>query len=250
VDFQAVEKRIAAAATTWNDRLRAVLVGRQDEASALALAARYRRAFPLAYEEDIEPADALEDLADLEALRAQPDQLRLNLHRPVFQKPERVHLKVVKRGEPVPISDLLPMLENFGLRVISERPYELAWPEGGAAWIQDFELEHRERLRVDIPRVEGIFREGLLAAWRGEVENDGFNRLMLAAGLTAREIVVLRAYCRYLLQTGVPFSQVYMERTLASHSGIAKSLVRLFETFFDPDAGKRSDARAAKRSTR
>ncbi len=246
VDLHAVEKRIAAAATTWNDRLRAVLVTRQDEASALALSSRYKRAFPLAYEEDIEPADALDDLADLEALRAQPDQLRLSLHRPVFQKPERVHLKVVKRGEPVPISDVLPMLENFGLRVISERPYELAWPDGGAAWIQDFELEHRERLRVEIPRVEGIFREALLAAWRSEVENDGFNRLLLAAGLNAREIVVLRAYCRYLLQTGVPFSQAYMERTLASNAGIARNLVRLFETLFEPGSGKRATGRAEK----
>src|SRR6185295_1754966 len=153
-------------ATTLNDRLRSVLFTKSDEATALATAARYKRTFPLAYEEDVEPADALEDLADLDALRAQPDQLRLNLHRPVFQKAERVHLKIVKLGEPVPISDLLPMLENFGLRVISERPYELAWPEGGKAWIQDFELEHRERMRVDIPRVENIFRDALLAAWR------------------------------------------------------------------------------------
>jgi glutamate dehydrogenase len=251
VDLEAIEQRIAAAARSWNDELRAVLVSRQDEAHALALASRYRRAFPMAYEEDVDPADALEDLADLEALRTQPNQLRLNLHRPARQKPERLHLKVVKLGEPVPISDLLPMLENFGLRVISERPYELVWPEGGAAWIQDFELEHRERLRVDIARIETIFREAVLAAWRGDVENDGFNRLLLAAQLSGREIVILRAYCRYLLQTGVPFSQAYMERTLASNAGIARNIVRLFELLFDPGTGtgaktRRSDNRAEK----
>ena len=67
--------------------------------------------------------------------------------------------EIVKLGDPVPISDVLPMLENFGLRVISERPYELKWPEGGAAWIQDFELEHRDRLVVDIERIENIFRD-------------------------------------------------------------------------------------------
>ena len=121
---------------------------------------------------------------------AKSSALRLNLHRPPEQKPERVHLKIVKLGEPVPISDLLPMLENFGLRVISERPYELAWPEGGSAWIQDFELEHRDRLPVEIAKVEVDFTEGFLAAWRGDVENDGFNRLLLVAGLKAREIVV------------------------------------------------------------
>src|SRR5882724_5334086 len=245
VDLAALEDRIAEAALTWADRLRDVVVENKGEAAGIALANRYRRAFPMAYEEDVEPRAALDDLADLEALReqaasladtAKTGALRLSLHRPPGQKPERVHLKVVKLGEPVPISDLLPMLENFGLRVISERPYELAWPEGGAAWIQDFELEHRDRLRVEIPKVEADFTEAFLAVWRGDVENDGFNRLLLVAGLKAREIVVLRAYCRYLLQTGVPFSQVYMERTLAANPAIARNLLRLFERRFDPEA--------------
>jgi len=161
--------------------------------------------------------------------------LCLNLHRPPEQKPERVHLKIVKLGESVFISDLLPMLENFGLRVISERPYELTWPEGGSAWIQDFEVEHRDRVPVEIAKVEADFSDAFLAAWRGDIENDGFNRLLLVAGLKAREIVVLRAYCRYLLQTGVPFSQASMERTLAGNPAIARNLVRLFERRFDPD---------------
>jgi glutamate dehydrogenase len=246
VDLEAIELRIAQAATTWNDRLRAVLVARQDEASALALAQRYRHAFPMAYEEDVEPADALGDLADLEALHADRHAMLLNLYQPVHQKSERIHFKITKLGEPVPISDLLPMLENFGLRVISERPYELVWPEGGAAWIQDFELEHRERQRIDIARIESIFKDAFSATWRGDVENDGFNRLLLATGMSAREIVVLRAYCRYLLQTGVPFSQVYMERTLAANAGIAKNVVRLFETLFDPAAARRSQPKADK----
>ncbi len=180
------------------------------------------------------PGEVLGDLADLEALRQQPNALQLNLHRPAGQKPQRVHLKIVKLGDPVPISDVLPMLENFGLRVISERPYELAWPEGGAAWIQDFELEQRDGLIVDIARIQGNFREAFAAAWSGAVENDGFNRLLLGAELTARQIVVLRAYCRYLLQTGVPFSQAYMERTLGANAGIARNLVRLFQTRFEP----------------
>jgi glutamate dehydrogenase len=246
VDLAGIEKRIAQAATTWTDRLRAVLVSKHDEAAVLALAHRYRRTFPLAYEEEMAPADALEDLADLEALRSEPRSPRLNLHRPARQNPERVHLKIVKLGAPVPISDLLPVLENFGLRVIAERPYELAWPEGGAAWIQDFELEHRDALRIDIARIESTFKEAFSAVWRGEIENDGFNRLLLATGLAAREIVVLRAYCRYLLQTGVPFSQAYMERTLAANPGIAKSLVRLFQAYFEPRSRARGQSRAEK----
>jgi glutamate dehydrogenase len=235
-DFPEIERRIAEAALTWADRLRELLTERRGEAAGLALAGRYGHAFPLAYQEDVAPGEVLGDLADLEALRQQPQALQLNLHRPAGQKPQRVHLKIVKLGDPVPISDVLPMLENFGLRVISERPYELAWPEGGAAWIQDFELEQRDGLIVDIARVQGNFREGFTAAWSGAVENDGFNRLLLGAELSARQIVMLRAYCRYLLQTGVPFSQAYMERALGANAGIARNLVRLFQRRFEPAA--------------
>ncbi len=248
VDIGAIERRIAQAALTWTDRLREVLVAREGEAAGIALATRYRRVFPLAYEEDVAPADALADIAALEQLRAAPEARRLSLHRPPHQKPGRVHLSIVRIGDPVPISDLLPILENFGLRVIAERPYELTWPEGGAAWIQDFELEHRDGLAIDIGRIEQRFKEALAMTWSGETENDGFNRLLLAADLTAREITVLRAYCRYLLQTGVPFSQAYMERALAANPAIAAGLVRLFEARLDPAgqpaAGRRGRTRS------
>src|SRR6266513_1746825 len=237
-DFPAIERHIAEAALTWADRLRELLTERRGEAEGLALASRYGHAFPLAYQEAVAPGEVLADLADLEALRGQPQALQLNLHRPAGQTPQRVHLKIVKLADPVPISDVLPMLENFGLRVISERPYELAWPEGGAAWIQDFELEQRDGLIVDIARVEANFREGFAAAWSGAVENDGFNRLLLGAELSARQIVMLRAYCRYLLQAGVPFSQAYMERALGANAGIARDLARLFQTRFDPAASR------------
>jgi glutamate dehydrogenase len=250
VDYATIETRIAEAALTWTDRLRDVLAERNGEAEGLLLATRYRRAFPMAYEEDVLPADALEDVAELEALRDDPRAMRLKLHRPTQIVPaapgeakpatERVHLKIIKLGDPVPISDLLPMLENFGLRVIAERPYELVWPEGGAAWIQDFELEHRDRLNLENSGLEANFKEAFAATWRGEAENDGFNRLLLGAGLNAREITVLRAYCRYLLQTGVPFSQAYMERTLSANSGITRNLIRLFEARFDPGAAAKS----------
>jgi glutamate dehydrogenase len=245
-DLADIEHRIGEAALTWADRLREVLVGQRGEEEGLALVGRYRNAFPIVYQEGVSPEEVIEDLRDLEALRTQREVLRLRLHRPAWQKPQRVHLRVVRLVDPVPISDVLPMLENFGLRVISEHPYELAWPERGAAWIQDFELEHRDSLVVDIARVEASFREGFAAAWSGAVENDGFNRLLLLGELSARQIVLLRAFCRYLLQTGVPFSQAYMERTLAANAAIARNLVRLFETRFDPAVarGARSERNA------
>ncbi len=242
VDFAALEQLIARAATTWTDRLREALIERNDEALGLAIADRYNQTFPMAYQEDVEPQDALHDLSDLEALRADAQALRMNLYRPVDQSPGRAHFKIVKLGEPVSLSEVLPTMENFGLRVIAERPYELNWPQGGAAWVQDFELEHRDGLTLDIPRVQAPFKEAFALLWKQQIENDGFHRLLLGAGLAAREIVVLRAYCRYLLQTGLPFSHAYMEQVLTGNARISGLLARKFLTLLDPAlaTGKRN----------
>jgi glutamate dehydrogenase len=187
----------------------------------------------------VEPAQALDDISDLEALAATPSVPRLNLRARAHDARGKLHLRIVQAGDPISISDILPMLENFGLRVVAEHPYDIR--ERGA-WIQDFELEARDLRRGDVATLEPLFKEAFLAAWRGEIENDGFNRLLLAASLSAREIVVLRAYCRYLLQTGIPFSQAYMERVLVGQSAIARSLVRLFQTQFALDGKARESA--------
>jgi glutamate dehydrogenase len=241
-DIDGIEREIAIAAASWDDRLQHALVARGDERAKLDIVQRYARIFPPAYRADVEPAQALEDIADLEALATDPVGIRLHL-RAQGRGPEmRLHLRILKTGEAISISDILPMLENFGLRVLAERPYHTqSGPQG--TWIQDFELESRDLKRPDLEALEPKFREGFLAAWRGDIENDGFNRLLLGAALRAREIVILRAYCRYLLQTGIPFSQAYMERVLIAQSAMARAMVRLFETQFAP--GVRGNREAA-----
>ncbi|MBC8025694.1 MAG: NAD-glutamate dehydrogenase, partial [Steroidobacteraceae bacterium] len=239
-DTVGIEAAISAAAATWDDRLQQTLIARNVGRDEVERAATVALGFPPAYRADVAPAQALEDIADLEVLAANPAVPQINLR--AGHGAGRLHLRILQAGDPISISDILPMLENFGLRVLAEHPYRY----GESCWIQEFDLEARDVKRIDAPAMEPLFKEALLAAWRGEIENDGFNRLLLAAGLTAREIVVLRAYCRYLMQTGVPFSQAYMERTLASNAEVAKNFVRLFETQFDPDLKGRSEARVEK----
>jgi len=237
-DIPAIEAEIEAATATWEDRLQQALIARGVERSAVELATRYARAFPPAYRADVEPAQALEDIADLEALAANPAVPQLNLRARPADRQGRLSLRILQAGDPISISDILPMLENFGLRVVAEHPYHVP----NTAWIQDFELEARDLKRANIAALEPLFKEAFLAAWRGEIENDGFNRLLLCAALSAREIVIVRAYCRYLLQTGIPFSQAYMERVLVAQAPIAKALVRLFETQFALEAKAREAA--------
>lgn len=250
VDTPAIEREIAAAAETWTDRLRAALFDGHAHDTAARLAQRFGNAFPLAYQERVAPADALADIDDLERLGTTADALRLNLHRPAGQSVARVFLKIFKVGEPIPLSDLLPIMENFGLRMIAERPYEVAPVGRATASIQDLEFERLGGAPVAIEQVEGRFIEGFLAVWRGEADNDGFNRLLLSTTLGIRELVVLRACARYLVQTGLPFSQGYMESALAAHPQIAADIFRLFEQQFSPARAARRSERAARLAER
>jgi glutamate dehydrogenase len=240
-DIGAIEKAIAAAAATWEDKLQQALVARGSEPDAMALAARYAAQFPPAYRADVGAAQALDDIADLEALAVNPAIPQINLRGHGGGKQSALRLRILQAGDPISISDILPMLENFGLRVVAEHPYQVQTDKLGA-WIQDFELEARDVRRVDAAKLEELFKEALLATWRGDIENDGFNRLLLCVGLSARQIVVVRAYCRYLLQTGIPFSQAYMERVLVAQASITRQLVRLFETQFALNARSREAA--------
>ncbi|HXQ31192.1 MAG TPA: NAD-glutamate dehydrogenase [Steroidobacteraceae bacterium] len=246
-DPVAIERQIAAAVLTWQDGLRAALTARHDEAEALKLLARYGRALPIAYQEDTPPAAAVSDIAALEALASAPQQLHLRFYRPAGAAANRVNLKLYQVGEPRAISDVLPTLENLGLRLISERPYEVTGPDQAPRWVQDFELELVAGPGLDLALDGGRLTEAITALWQGRAENDGFNRLVLGARLSWRETAVLRAYCRWLLQTGISFSQPYMESVLAANARTAERLARLFIVRFDPAlTAKRRQSQAAR----
>ena len=245
LQVERLEQEIAEALISWRDRLRAALRARFDETRARALERRYASTFPASYRQDVEAAQAVEDILDLEGIDGAPEMMQLRLYRPPLQQPHRVHLAIIRRGEALSVSDVLPTFEHFGLRVIAERPYRLSFADGGAVWIQDFELEHYALQRFVVSRVAA----GLIAAFRaaraGELDDDGFNLLLIASELGMRQVTVLRACCRYLLQTGIPFSQSYMERVLASHASTARALCLLFEQRLTPSVSRATQLRAA-----
>ncbi len=138
------------------------------------------------------------------------------------------------------------MLENLGLRVNSEHPYEMDVP-GMKVYIQDFQIEPLVPLGENLDHARERFQTAFEQIWRGKVENDGFNRLVLAGELEIREVTMLRGYSKYLLQTGVPYSQVYMERTLCAHPAITRLLAEYFAARFTPDREQRAHADAARR---
>ncbi|MEM8948064.1 MAG: NAD-glutamate dehydrogenase [Pseudomonadota bacterium] len=238
VDLAAIETRLIAAARSWSDGLREALIDTHGEEEGNRLFGDFGSAFPLAYQEQVPARAAVPDVDRLARLAGHPDDLALSLFRPLENEDGELRFKIARQGGGIPLSDALPILENMGLRVINEQPYEFVGRDGAVFWMHDFGMRPTIAVDVKLDKVGPTFQETFETIWKGETENDGFNQMVLFAGLTSRQILVLRAYCKYLLQIGIPFSQAYMEATLASNPELARMLAELFDARFDPAAEK------------
>ena len=159
-----------------------------------------------------------------------------------------LRFKLFHLGGPVTLSDSQPMLKRMGLKVLDERPYRISPPDQPPVWLHDFGMQTRlADADVDIDGLHAVFEDAFGRIFRGEVENDDFNRLVVAARIPAAEIVVLRAYAKYLRQLGFPLSQAFIESTLSANAAIARNLVALFKARFDPEREADGDADAAAR---
>ncbi|NDY95270.1 NAD-glutamate dehydrogenase [Wenzhouxiangella limi] len=238
-DLQAIEQRIKQAIRSWSDELAEILVREHGEDQGLELSRRFGEAFPASYTEEVSPHVASYDVAHAASLR-NLDDLRMSLYRPRQRgdngnrSDNSLRFKLFKHGQPIPLSEVLPMLENLGLRIVSERPYQLKLATGHPLWIQDFDMHPAGSQEINLAAVRDNFQAAFEQIWRGRCENDGFNRLILLAQLDWRQASLLRALAKYLLQTGMPFSQAYMEQTLASSPLVARLLVEYFERRLDP----------------
>ena len=238
VDIEALEKRVAAAVRSWADGFKTALLSRLDEAYALQLFDKYALAFPAAYTEDFNGDAAALDVSFLEAAEKEPARLHLDIYRPEPRRKDKFFLKIFRNQDAIPISDLLPMLENMGLKVIAERPYELDFPGGRRGWIQDLELVMQASTASQFEGLAREIKSAFTAVWTGRMDNDSFNQLTLSAGIPWRIVIVMRAYCRYLLQTGLPFSQGYIAQVLVNNAPIARSLADLFIARFNPESSE------------
>ena len=238
-----LEAKLANVTRSWNDELHTLLLELHGEEEGNALYTSYGEAFPPAYVDDFPARNAVYDIQRMEDL-AELGGLNMNLYRPLEAPPGTLRFKLFWADRPLPLSDAVPMLEDMGVEVVEERPYELHPPGQGPVWIHDFGVTYTGEGDVDLSRVRDVFQDAFAAILRGEAESDGFNRLVLRARLTWRQIVVLRAYCKYLRQTRLAFSQTYMEQALASNPQIARWLVELFESRFDPAQSDSAESRA------
>ncbi|MGE0715849.1 MAG: NAD-glutamate dehydrogenase [Alphaproteobacteria bacterium] len=239
-----VERKLVEAARSWDDRLKEALDQRMGETEAMATLRGFADAFPGGYRERFTAAVAVLDIERVADARKRG--LSLALYRPVDAAPGEIRLKVYHPDQPMPLSDVLPMLENLGFRVVNEIP-DMIRPadDGRPVWIQDIGLTTPGGTAPDTATLRGPIEEAFRAVWTGVASNDVLNRLIGAAGFSWEEARVLRIYARYLRQVGFPISQTLVEDTLHAHPAIARLLVRLFAMRFDPAAETDRLTRAA-----
>ncbi len=224
---------------SWEDKLERSLLAQYGEETGKAIARKYEHAFSRSYKENELPNTALVDIEKLESL-SEKRPLSMILYRPqeTEQSSNQIRLKLFHREKPIYLSDVLPILENFGLRIIDERPYKISSKQDDKIqinWILDFSMSMQIDQSSDFSHTRELFQQAFYAVWEGDLEDDSFNNLVLQAGISGRDISILRAYAKYMRQIGSSFSQSYIEYTFSSYPHLATQLIDLFSLRFSPD---------------
>jgi glutamate dehydrogenase len=241
-DVTALEAAVAATTRTWRDELSAALATVYGAGQGSVYSRLYGDAFPTSYVENHGAMEAALHIRHLETTISSR-RLHLDLYRDPGMSDQQLMLKLMNPEVVIPLSTVLPIFENMGLFVDSERPYEIRRDDAESIWVHDFGMRYT---RKGIPKLAGIrepFQEVVDRIWHGGLENDGLNELVLCADLKAREITLLRAYARYLRQIGTAFSQKYIQDSLVNNARIARLLVDLFLSRFNPEFSIRQGRR-------
>jgi len=235
-NWDSIEQRIIQASISWDDRLHQALLSKYDEDEANRLFAMYRDAFPSNYKEDYSAQIGRSDISFIET-NVRNELPVMSFYRHIMADMGTVNFKLFSPAQHIALSDVIPVIENMGLKVDAEHPFLIQRKDSTPVWIHEFTAQHIDGRNIDPDASSERMQQAFAEIWTGNVENDSFNRLMLACDLDWRQVVVLRSYCKYLLQIQSPFSQEYVVASLVQNPLITRQLVSLFEQRFDPDSG-------------
>ncbi len=230
-DVHDLEAKIIELTRDWSQDLREVLIRDYGERQGRRYAGKYLHAFPASYREAFSVRMAFYDIRHLDGL-TEDRNLAIRFYRKPQDEDSIVRLKVFHIGDSLPLSDIVPILENLGMRVLGEHPYRIQASDHVSRTIQDFKLLYSAPL--DLYQIGDVFEESFIRIWNGEAEDDALNRLILATGKSWREISVLRTYAHYLKQIRTGFSQQFIADTLVKHIGITRELIDYFFRKFSP----------------
>ncbi|HVW55656.1 MAG TPA: NAD-glutamate dehydrogenase [Rhizobiaceae bacterium] len=239
VPVQTLEAAIRDIVRTWEDALRQAAAENGVDSHLVAIA----RKFPGSYRDSFPASEALRDAARIRKTDA-AHPIDVDFRRRDDLPVNMAVLKIYHHGAAVALSRRVPILEHMGFRVISERTFEIPVEDGSTIFLHDMELESADGGEIRLQDAGMLFTEVFLSVWSGASDNDGYNALAYRAGLTAADIMILRAYGRYLQQAGIPQSQDYIAAVLARHAEITRDLHRLFVARFDPKGAQKAEGPA------
>ncbi len=243
-DIADIESRLIEVGKSWVDELSAGLIDFYGEERGNEIAHMFAKSFPAGYRENESVRTAIIDIDHIRRIQSD-DGLSMSVFRPIDEQENILRFKLYRLHKPVPLSDALPILENMGLRVLGEQPHMITLSDGTRAWVNDFRMSYKHALKLQVEEVKETFQTAFENIWYGKAENDGFNNLVLSAGLSWREIAVLRAYSKYMKQIGVTFNQTYIEETMSNYHNISSLLIEYFNLRFDPAMQKGNKTKLA-----
>jgi glutamate dehydrogenase len=247
-DRASLDRAVEGIVRSWVDGLRETLAAGSDPLRGRGLFARYRDAFPIDYREVYSPAMARSDIRVIETLSPERP-LGVGLYRAAGDGPRCAGLKVFSHSRPIPLSERVPVLEAMGFRVVDERTYHIRPKDAADVWFHDMTLESALGQDFDLAALRDRLEACFLVVMAKGAESDGYNALVLAAGLGWRDVALIRAISRFFRQIRIPYSQGYMWTTLRQHPDIATQIVTLFHTRFDPHLGVTAQERTARETT-
>lgn len=235
-----IEKEIMEIGTSWYDGFNVALSKRFAEEEASKLLKKYRDAFSLHYQNQFSAQESVSDVALIEhSLDQQALVAKLELI-PCLENPG-FSLKIYHKNDPIHLSDIIPILENFGFQVLTEVPYFVNRKGEDTVMINDFHVTMSTDLRHDFAEVRKHIENACFAIWKGQAEDDRYNGLILKANMNWQQVTILRMYGKYLRQIGFRFSQDYIADVLCKQPDLASTLVDFFMTKFDPDSDFKKD---------
>ncbi|BDA86820.1 NAD-glutamate dehydrogenase [Aureimonas sp. SA4125] len=229
VDAAALEQRIAEMAKAWEDGFIRAIHAEGASHDLVDFAA----GLPDSYRDVVAPAEAVGDTQCMAELR-QDAALSVDFYRRPGDPDTLVRLKIYHLGAAVALSTRVPILENMGFSAISERTFQIRRPDGETVHLHDMDLVRQRGGAIVLADDGAALQVTFAAVSAGEIENDGFNALVLEAGLSYRQANVLRAYARYLRQAGIAYGQDFLAATLLRQPAIAASLWQVFDASFNP----------------
>ena len=232
-DVTALDAALVEMVRGWAPAVESELIGAVGAGRATRLSLTYLPEMPEGYRARTDPIDAAADILRICELDTDLDR-DARLYRSEHAAADQLHLKTYRLGALIPLSEAVPVLENFGFSVLEELPTSVGQ---GNAYIHDFLLELPATSDLDqiLDRAEMI-EQAIAAVLAGEAENDAFNQLVLFAGLEPQAVVWLRAWFRYLRQTGVAYGLATVVEALRRSPAATNALVATFAAAHDPAA--------------